>query len=278
MRAGTPVASPILHPLPAPPGIYRVARVLRRLSAILFVVILVFVGVVAYSAVQIVHAQPRLGNTTPTVEPNDTVGIATSFSVANPTYFTIQHLALHFLVLNASNVELVDSTSGPVSIPAGGVADLPIELYVPLTAAGTSLLTENQYLAWNVWGNASYADLFSVSVGEATQRAWGAPFDDLRITTGTPVSVDGVEEVPVTVSFANDADFAVAGAVDFQVVPPSGPNCAQGTFALNVPPGTSFNDTQNVGIAPGCVASGSQVDAQYVGNGVTVPLPPEAIS
>jgi len=271
------VASPIYHTPPTPPGIYRAARALRRLSTIVLVLLVVFVAFVAYSAIQIVHAQPHLGTSNSTVEPNDTVDIATAFTLTNPTYFSIQQFALHFLIVNATNVVILDSRSNAIAIPAGGQADVPINLYVPLSAAGESLLTEDQYLDWNVWGNASYAYLFTVSIGEQTERAWGAPFDDLRVAVGAPVLVNGAEEVPVTVSFSNDATFALAGALNFQVVPPSGPDCAQGTFGLNVPSQTAYNQTQDVGIAAGCDPAGGEIDSEYVGNGFSVPLPPEPI-
>jgi len=271
------VASPIYRKPPTPPGIYRAARALRRLSAIAFVVLILFVALVGYSAVQIIHSQPHLGTTTSTVEPNQTVDVATQFSLTNPTYFSIQHFALHFLILNASNVPLLDARAGPVSIAAGGASNLPINLYVPLTAAGESLLTEDQYLDWNVWGNASYAYLFTVSIGEATERAWGAPFDDLQVSVGAPALVNGQLEVPVTISFSNDATFAVDGSLNYQVVPPSGPDCSQGSFGLNVPSGTGFDETQDAAYATGCNPAGGQVDSEYVGNGFSVSLPSEPI-
>jgi hypothetical protein len=271
------VASPIYHKPPDPPGIYRAARALRRLSVVVLVLIVVFVAVVAYSAIQIVHAQPHLTPSTSTVEPNDTVDVASALSLTNPTYFAIQHFSLHFLIVNDSNVPILDSYSSPVSIAAGGTAYVPVNLYVPVSTEEASLLTQDQYLEWNIWGNASYAYLFTVSIGEQTERAWGAPFDDLKVATGAPTVVNGGTEVPVTVSFVNDASFALAGTLSFQVVPPSGTDCSQGSFGLNVPSQNAYNETQDVGVAAGCDPAGGFVDSQYVGNGLNVSLPPEPI-
>jgi len=271
------VASPLYHKPPTPPGLYRAARAFRRLSTIALVVLIVFVAFVAYSAVQIVKAKPSVGSTSDTYEPNDTIEVTSSFGLSNPTYFAIQDFALHFRILNGSGGLLVDSTTGPDSIPAGQSAVLPIDLYVPISATGASLLTQNQYLEWNVWGNASYAYLFTVSIGVQTERSWGAPFDNLTVTVGTPFLEGGVEEIPVTVMFANDASYADEGDLNFQVVPAAGPDCATGGFAVDVPAGEGYDQTTDVPIASGCDPSGGHVASEYVENGITIPLPSEAI-
>ncbi len=271
------MASPFYRKPATPPGLYRAARALRRLSTIALVVLIVFVGFVAYSATQIVKAHPQVGSATVGFESNDTVGIVTSFSLNNPTYFAIQHFALHFLVLNDTDVRLVDSTAGPATIGPGRTASLPVELFVPVDAGGASLLTENQNLEWNLWGNASYAYLFTVSVGVESERAWGAPFDNLSIAVGHPMEANGQTEVPVTIGFVDDASFADAGTLEFQVVPPTGADCAQGSFALDVPAGSPYDETENVGVPAGCDPAGGHVSAEFVDGGTTVPLPSEAI-
>ncbi|MGA8303426.1 MAG: hypothetical protein WB873_07010 [Thermoplasmata archaeon] len=271
------MASPLYHPRPRPPGIYRAARALRRASALALVLIIVFVGIVAYSAVQVVKTRPSVGSSTVALESNDTIGITTSFHLTNPGMFTIQQFALHFRVLNGTEALLLDSTAGPVDIASGSNESLPVALYIPMTAAGMSLLTQSQSLDWNVWGNASYAYLFSVSVDISTQKAWGAPFDNLTATVGAPEMVNGSESVPVTIAFSDDASFADAGALEYQVVPPTGPDCAQGAFSMNVPPDSPYSNTQYAALASGCNPSGGQVDSEFVGSGFGVSLPPEAI-
>jgi hypothetical protein len=271
------VASPLYHPRPRPPGIYRAARALRRASALALVLIIVFVGIVAYSAVQVVKTRPSVGSSAVALESNDTVGISTSFHLSNPSMFSIQQFALHFRLMNGTGLPLLSSTAGPIDVPGGSNATLPVELYIPLTEAGTSLLTQNQYLEWDVWGNASYAYLFWVSVDISTQKSWGAPFDNLTAAVGAPAMVNGSESVPVTVTFSNDASFADAGALEYQVVPATGPDCAQGSFLLNVPPDSPYSNTQDVTLASGCNPAGGEVESEFVGSGFSVPLPPEAI-
>jgi len=239
--------------------------------------VILYVGVVAYSAVQVVKTAPGVGADTVQLESNDTVGILTSFTLTNPGLFPIQQFALHFRILNGSDIPLFSSTVSSGSIAARASSVLPIDLYVPLTTAGTSLLTENQYLQWNVWGNATYGYLFPVSIGVQTARSWGAPFDNLSAEIGTPGAANGSETIPVTVTFSNDASFADAGTLVFQVVPVAGSTCAEGSFVMNVPPGDPYSSTEQVPIASGCDFLGGHVTAEFVGSGYTVPFPPEAI-
>ncbi len=195
---------------------------------------------------------PRVGTATSALEANDTIGITTSLSLTNPTLLPIEQFGVQFRILNASGLLLVASNAGPTTVPGGSSVSLPIALYVPITAEGSSLLTQNQYLQWNVWGNASYGYLFSVSLGVQTQKEWGAPFDNLTISVGAPfMAMNGTEVVPVTISFTDNANFADVGTVDFQVVPVSGPDCSSGSFALNVPPGDAVHEHSECRRRPG---------------------------
>lgn len=243
----------------------------------MLVLVVLYVGLVAYSAVQVVKSAPRVGPVSSAIESNGTVGVSTSFMISDPSLFAIQQFALHFRILNGSGTLLVASTAGPTDIAADSVEVLPVHLFLPLTVAGASLLTEDQYLEWEVWGNASYGYLFSVSLGVQTQKSWGAPFANVSVTVGAPTLVNGSEVVAVTLSFANDASFTDAGSLDFQVVSTGGPACAQGSFLLNVPPNTPYDQTENLALASGCNPSGGHVDAQYVGSGFILSLPSEPV-
>jgi|HubBroStandDraft_1064217.scaffolds.fasta_scaffold00240_17 hypothetical protein len=271
------VASPIYRRPPRPPGIYRAARGLRRAALIALVLVLLYVGIVAYSAVEVVKSSPGVGNSSTTMDSNGTVAISTSFTLPNSGFFPIQQFALHFRILNTTGDVLVASTVGPTDIPAGSNQSIPVELYFPLTGGGASLLTENQYLQWQVWGNATYGYLFAISIDIATEKSWGAPFANLSVRVGTPSGGNGSTVVPVSVTFSNDASFSDSGSLDFQVVPASGPDCGQGSFVLNVPSNSPFSQTQNIAVASGCDPSGGHVAAEYVTPGSTVPLPSEAI-
>lgn len=271
------MASPWYRPPPRPPGIYRAARALRRLSTILLILLVVFVLFVAYSAVQIARTAPREGPASYALEANDTVGITTSFMLTNPSLLPIQNFGLEFRVLNGTGVPLIHSAVRPTSIAARSSVALPVALYIPFSLGGASLLTQNQYLQWDVWGNATYGYLFTVSLEVETQKAWGAPFDNVSIAVGAPGIVNGSEAIPVTLAFSNDANFADAGNLDFQVVPTAGPNCAEGSFVLNVPSGNPYANTEDVPIRTGCDPAGGHVAAEFVGPGFSVSLPSEPI-
>ncbi|HTW39314.1 MAG TPA: hypothetical protein VMF04_00395 [Thermoplasmata archaeon] len=269
--------SPLYRSPPKPPGIYRTARWLRRISVIVLVVIIVFVAFVVYSAVQITKSHPSVGSSTSQLEANDTVGITSSLTLTNPTYFAIQQFEIQVHILNGSGLSLVDTTVGPTTISAGGSATLPLALYIPITAEGQSLLVQNQNLEWYVWGNASYGYLFSISLGVETNKSWGAPFEGLTLTVGTPTMMGGAYSVPVTLSFNDDASFADSGTLSFQILPASGPSCGSGSFTLDVPPGSPYQQTQSIGVAAGCDPSGGKVTSEFVGDGIDVVLPPESI-
>jgi hypothetical protein len=269
--------SPLYRPPRKPPGLYRTARWLRRISVLVLVVLIVFVAFVVYSAVQVAKSHPTVGNSTSQLEANNTVGITSSLTISNPTYFAIQQFEIQVHILNGSGLLLVDTTAGPTTISAGSSATVPLDLFIPITAEGESLLVQNQNLEWFVWGNASYGYLFSVSLGIEENKTWGAPFEGLTVTVGTPTMMGGSSTVPVTVSFTDDASFADTGTLSFQVLPSSGPSCGSGTFTLDVPAGSPYMQTQSIGLTAGCNPSGGQVTSQFVGDGIDVTLPPEAI-
>jgi hypothetical protein len=271
------MSSPLPRPRQRPPGIYRAARALRRLAIVVLVLVIVFVGLVAYSAVQIVKDRPQVGQSATTFEPNGTVGLTTSFSLNNPTFFPIQSFGLQFRIVNASGDLLIADSTPVTSIASQSSAVVPVAFYLPLSASDESLLTTDQYLTWEVWGNATYGYLFPVSLGVQTQRSWGAPFENLTFTVGTPTMMGGTLVVPVTLSFANDANFADDGTLEFEVVSSGGATCSSGSFAIDVAPSNSYMGSQNVPVQSGCDPSGGHLNAQYLTDGTSIPLPPEPI-
>jgi hypothetical protein len=271
------MSSPLARPRPRPPGIYRAARALRRAAVVVLVLTIVFVGFVAYSAVQIIRDRPQVGNSSSAIQSNGSVAYSTSFTLNNPTYFAIQSFQLEVRIANASGDLLVDDATPATTVSAGGTSYVPFTFYLPLNSGTTSLLTVDQQLHWDVWGNATYGYLFPVSIGVSTERSWGAPFANLSVTVGTPFMEGGTLEVPVQLSFENDADFADVGTVNFEVVSSGGATCSTGSFAIDVPSGQQYAMTQNFAVAGGCNPSGGHVNAQYLENGDSIPLPSEPI-
>jgi len=273
------VSNPLGQPYRRPPGLYRLARAFRRVSLVVFVLIILFLASAIYSAVEVVRSGPSTGGFGATFAANDTVAVSGILNFSNPGFYPISGFAVHIRVLNQSQVYLGEGSAGPVTLASGSNQPITITFYLPVGSSGpgASLLTQDQTLNVSVWGNATYAYLFPISIAVETNKSWGAPFADLAISVGTPVPGMGGAVVPVTVQFQNHAKFADSGELTFAIVPTGGPSCGSGSFDLDVGPGQQFGQTTNVPISMGCSPSGAQLEAEYVGNGVTIPLPPERI-
>ena len=271
-------ALPYLRPR-TPPPLYRLSRLLRRLSLVVLLVTVVFLATVAYSAVRLVQSSPQTGGYSASFASNDSVAVTGALQLSNPGIYPVAGFTLGLRVLNSSGDFLGALRAGPVTLAAGATTQFPVALYLPI-AAGTpaeSLLVNDQYLTVGVWGNATYAYLFPISVHFTQTKFWGAPFSGLKITAGTPTLIGGSLVVPVTVTFTNDAPFTEFGNLDVQVVQANGLVCGSGSFSLNVLPEALFDQTQNLGLSAGCSTAGGHVSAEFVSGGTTIPLPPEGL-
>ncbi len=266
-----------------PPRLYRTARLFRRLSTVVLVVALVFVASVVYSGAELARSSPQTGGYTAGFAANDTVSVSGSLVLSNPGFYPMNGLSFEFHVLNASGGPLGDARSAPFDLAPGATTALPLELYLPISASGpaASLLVRDQTLHVELWGNATYAYLFPISVHFEQNRSWGAPFSGFSATLGAPASVNGSVAVPVTIDFSNHAPDPEPGALDVLVLSSTGASCGGATFSFGsapgVTPGASYSQTQTVAIAAGCSLQGGTIVATYVGPLASIPLPPEAI-
>ena len=262
-----------------PPGIYRAARALRWVSAIVFILVILFAVSVGYSAFEVARSSPQSHGLSASFAPNGTVEIGGSFSLSNPGFYPIEGFELTARIVNASGVFLGQLATGPTTIAPSSDQSFPIALYIPVSETGpaVSLLTVDQYLAVDAWANATYAYLFPISVSLSESRSWGAPFEGLTVTVGTPMAAGGGVAVPVTVSFSNHAAFAQDGVLAFVIESSSFANCGSGSYTVDVPPGGYFDQTQNVDLSAGCSPAGGEVLSTFTTGGTVVPLPPEPI-
>jgi hypothetical protein len=268
---------PLVHR--APPRLYRVARLLRRLSVVVLVAALVFLGTAAYSAVRLIQASHQSEGYSAAFASNGTVAVTGSVSLSNPGYYPLTGFELNLRLLNSSGVYLGVLRAGPVDVAPGGSTSFPFSLYLPITSgsAAESLLVADQYLSVGVWGNATYAYLFPVSVHFSQSKSWGAPFALLRVTAGVRTTVNGSMAEPVTISFSNDASFADVGSLGIELYQANGLACGGTTFAMNVAAGTSYEQTQDLALASGCSVAGGYVIPTFSGPSGTVVLPREAL-
>jgi len=262
-----------------PPAIYRAARALRWVSAIVLVVLILYAGTVAYSATEVARSSVQSRSLSASFAANGTVEVGGSFTLSNPGLYPIQTVTLTARIANGAGVFLGKLGVGPTDIAPSSTGVFPFALYLPVSASGpaVSLLTEDQYLDVNAWGNATYAYLFPISVSLSESRSWGAPFEGFQATVGTPSGSGGALTVPVTVTFSNHAGSPDVGTLTFVIESSNYVDCGGGAFSLDVPPGGFYDQSQNVALSSGCSPAGGQLFTTYSNAGGTTPLPPEAI-
>lgn len=274
------MAGPVVPRHRPRPPLYRLARALRLASLAVLIAIILFVATVAYSAYEVVRSGPSAGSVSAQFAPNDTVAVLGQFTFSNVGIYPVNGFSLHLLVRNGTGEYLGESTSGPVNFAPGASQQFPFAFYLPVTGFGaaSSLLTLDQNLAVGVWANATFGYVFPISVALTTNKSWGAPFAEFRASVGSPFTVGGTVEVPVTIQFQNHASFTEGGTLAISVVSSSGPTCGGGSFPLNVAPGQPYSQTNNLALASGCAASGGTLETQYVTTGgPTLSLPSEPI-
>ncbi len=273
------MGSPFVRQVRRPPFAYRLARGLRRLSSVVLVLLMLYLATVAYSTYALAQSGPPAGSYTAGFVANDSLAVQGEFSIANPGLYPVEGLALTLRVLNSSGGFLGLVRSGSVTLAPGGTTTFPVAVYVPITpsSAAASLLVTDQVLSVGVWGNATYAYLFPVSIHFVQNRWWGAPFNGFRASAGVPSVSGGNVVVPITISFSNHAPLTETGALTLILRSSGGAPCGSTTFVLNVPSNSTFDQTQNVALASGCSISGGSAVATYTSGGTTIVLPPEAI-
>ena len=262
-----------------PPGIYRLARAFRVLGAIVLVILLIYVGTVAYSAYEIASSSAESHSLSAQFVSNGTLQVSGSFSLTNPGLYPIQSLELTARILNAGGIDLGTLHVGPSTVAAQGSGDFPIALSIPITEAGpaASLLTVDQVLLVKAWGNATYAYLFPLSIALNQSRSWGAPFEGLRASLGTPTTMGGQVTLPVTVFFADHASVDDIGTLTYTVRSSTATDCGGSQFSIAAAPGALYDQTQDVTLSSGCSPAGGQILSTYSTGGSSIPLPPEVI-
>lgn len=262
-----------------PPFIYRIAQVLRWFGIFVLIALILYAGSVAYSASEVAHASVQSRSLSAVFVSNGSIEVRGSFTLTNPGFYPIQDLELAARIANASGIHLGTITVGPNTVAGHGNASFPIVIDVPIAAslAAESLLVEDQYIHVSAWANVTYAYLFPLSVTLSENRSWGAPFEGLTVSVGTPVLRNGTVTTPVTITFSNHASFVENGGLSFVIESSSFADCGGGSFSLDVPPGALYDKTENVTLNTGCSPLGGQVVVTYTIDGSSTTLPPEPI-
>lgn len=263
-----------------PPPIYRLARALRRIGIVVLVLLIIYIGTVAYSAYEVAHASIQSRSLSATFVENGMIEISGSFTLTNPGIYPIADLGLSARIANDSGVHLGAASVGPETIEGHSSSILPLVITLPITgsAAAASLLVEDQYIEVAAWANVTYAYLFPLAVTLSETRSWGAPFDGFRATLGTPTfNANGTATAPVTVTFSNHASLVENGLLSFTVESAALATCGGGTFVLDVPPGGNYDETTDVTLGAGCSPVGGEILGSFTIDGATTTFPPEPI-
>lgn len=262
---------------PARPPLYRLSRLLRRLGLVVLVVLVVYVAAVVQSASQ-VRAEPSLGHGGAQFEANGTVQLSESVNLSNPGYFSFSSISVAIEV-RLPNGTLVGTGGSPgLSIAGGAVTAVPLSFWLPISGAAVTLLTHDTSLPYRFWLNLTYASLFSAFIDRSQNYTWGAPLANFNATAGSPsLQPNGTVELPVTISFSNDAAFDVPGSVSVEVRSAAGASCSRTTLTIATPAHAQFDQTVPLYLSPTCNPSGGTVVVDYTGSGVNYAFPPEPI-
>jgi hypothetical protein len=258
------------------PGVWRLARLFRRLAIVWFVVVAVFLATVAYSGAQLRPENESGPNTPPVVNGNDTVTLTGSLNVSNGGWYPLTDLHL-FTIVSTPNGTLLASGGSPVlTVAAGGVTPVPFTITIALDAKSEarSLLTHDAVLPSTTWANATYVGLFHVEVVVPQNVNWGAPLYGLNVSAGMPTLLaNGTAAVPLAVTFADHANFPVDGRAVY-TLRSGGSVCDAGALPVATSPGQSFDGTTTAYLGSGCSASGATLTLKFVGSGWALsPLP-----
>ena len=265
---------------PASPPLYRTARWISRIASIVALVLVILVAATVYSATQIRPGESK-GQGLEATLVNGGIDLQLGLNFSNPGFLPISNVHLASVVNSPNNVTLLARGSSPnVSVAAGSMAVVPLTIFLPLGANSPLMayLTHDAELPTEVWANVTVSSLFSVNVNISTTYHWGAPFAHLNLTPGTPSAANGTVTVPFTLSFSNDASFAVDGTLSLVASGSGGCSATVPPIALSVPPGGGYQQTFDATAPASCATSTwSSVGGSFQSSLWSGPLPTEAI-
>ncbi len=261
------------------PGWLVVSRVFAILSVVAIAGIAVFAGLSVYSASQL-RPEPSSGPmATASQGPNDTFLLQANVAVSNPGYFAVDALQVSTAVWmpGAAGALLAAGGSPVVTVPPRSVGALTITLRIPIDpTVDAELMTHDLVLPGWAWVNATYAQVYAIALTIPRNYSWGAPFANLATTAGSPtVYGNGTTGVPFTVSFTDDAPFAIDGTVDYQVVVAGGAECGGGAFPVAVGAHSGFQGGSEVYLPSACASSVHSITLRFSGGPWNLPVATE---
>ena len=260
-----------------PPPLYRLSRILRLVGLAVLTVLIIYVGLVIYSA-SMVKPSTKGGASAAHLESNGTAQITQSVNLSNPGFFGFSDLTTAVVLTWPNGTFVGSGGSAPLSVPGGGEGRINVSFWLPLATSASQLLTHSASLTLKLWLNLTYASLLTLHVSNQQNYSWGAPFANFNATPGSPTpQSNGTLLVPVTVSYNNEADFGVGGTASVRVLSSTGAACTSSSLNVGTSAHGSFYQTVDLYLAASCNPSGGSIVVTFTGSGITYTFPPQGI-
>ncbi|MHB1932580.1 MAG: hypothetical protein ACYCPV_06320 [Thermoplasmata archaeon] len=270
---------------PRPPALYRAARAIRWVSAILLVLVLIFAGVATYSGVKFAQgvqqgASQQIGGFSSQFTSHQTLELSAHYPINNSGLLPVNGLSIALAVRNSFGVLLTQGSTRGVQIGSGASTAIPFSLAVSVSnsSPAISLLVTDQSLSIFIWANVTYAYLFPVQLSFQQSYSWGAPFHGLATTFGNPfILPNGTVGVNSTLSFSDHLNMTLQGALSLHLVSSGGSTCGLLSYPMDLHQGVNFQSTQTAYLAPGCNPLGGTVRGVFTGPDYSFALPNQVI-
>ncbi len=259
-----------------PPPLRRLSRALALLSTIVLVVVLVFLGTVAYSASEIAPSgSPQTHWSDGPTGGVDGLVLSLTQNLSNPGLYPLSGLVLSADLWYAGG-PIAHVVTPAESLAGGATGSLQLTLPVNVSASSPALnlLTQDAILYRMVWVNASYALVFQFHLLLTGNASWGAPFYGLAVTpTASNTTVE------LAVSYHNHSSWDESGTLVATVVQAGGVDCTpQDVGTVAVPPGGALDQTFPVPLSSPCDPRGGSLDLSFSGPGFLLPLVEEPLA
>ncbi|MEM0128873.1 MAG: hypothetical protein QXG65_01730 [Thermoplasmata archaeon] len=257
------------HP-PREPGLLRLRRRLFRVATVVGVVLVVYLGLVTYSATQLGVSPPSSIPTTPALA-GESLVMATEVNLTNAGILPITGVSVTTLARSASDPASVGVLRASLAdLGPGARATLPVGLAVTVApdTPGQALLVENTTLTALGWLNATlgYGIPISISFVPGGTIVWTAPF------SGYSVHVASGNPAPTTLSFYNGLSIPWSGALTLRLVSANGTGCGTATVALSAGAHGAVQRTVSIALQPAtCLPA--EAASSLTGSGYSWTLP-----
>ena len=237
------------------PILMRISSWLQLAGTIIVVLLVVGLGLTAYSAAQIrvgsVNGGSSNGHTS--FGPN-VINQSTNINLTNGGFLPITGLSLDALAYIIGGSVVGVSNAPAVTVAGGTTYALPIIVSVSVApgSPGQQLLVSAAEIGTVGWLNATFGYLLTVSVqiSPSNESNWGAPFAgfNVGVTQVGPVAT-------VTVSFSNMASIEVGGTMSIDLTSSTGTTCGTVSGPVDVPSGQPFSGSTTTTFQAGCTAA-----------------------